>query len=84
MVDKPENAFGYARRYCEIDQIGVAPVFRGQGIARALIERVLEDARSREISEAELSSWHFNKEAHVAFRALGFTEKVVRLARKSL
>src|SRR4029077_11956113 len=25
--DKPENAFGYARRYCEIDQIGVAPAF---------------------------------------------------------
>jgi ribosomal protein S18 acetylase RimI-like enzyme len=83
VVEKPENAFGYARRFCEIDQIGVAPEFRRQGIARALVERVFEYARRRGIAEVELSSWHFNEEAHDAFRALGFREKAVRFGRGS-
>ena len=38
--------------------------------ARALVECVLEDARSRAIFDVELSSWSFNVDAHDTFRAL--------------
>jgi ribosomal protein S18 acetylase RimI-like enzyme len=81
VYDRPENPFAFARRFCEIDQIGVAPEFRRRGVARSLVERVLEDARLREIPDVELTSWYFNTEARDAFRALGFTEKVVRFGR---
>jgi diamine N-acetyltransferase len=81
--DRPENAFRFARRFCEIDQIAVAPAFRRRGIARALVERVFEDARSRAIEDVELTSWHFNTEAHAVFRALGFTQEVTRFGRKT-
>jgi len=81
--DRSENAFCFARRFCEIDQIAVSPVFRRRGVARALIERALEDARFRAFPEVEVASWCFNTDAHEAFRALGFTQKVTRFGRKS-
>jgi ribosomal protein S18 acetylase RimI-like enzyme len=80
--DRPESAFCPARRFSEVDQIAVSAAFRKRGVARALVECVLEDARSRGICDVELSSWAFNLDAHDAFRALGFTEKSVRFGRK--
>jgi ribosomal protein S18 acetylase RimI-like enzyme len=80
--DRPESAFSHARRFCEIDQIAVSPTSRRRGIARALVERVVEDARSHAIYGIELSSWSFNTDAHAAFRSLGFAEKSVRFERK--
>ena len=69
--DRPENAFCFGRRFCEIDQIAVSPAFRRRGVARALIQRVLEDARLRTLPDVELTSWCFNGDAHESFRALG-------------
>jgi ribosomal protein S18 acetylase RimI-like enzyme len=81
--ERPENALCKARRFYEIDEIGVSPEYRKQGVARALVERALSEARARGILEVELSSWAFNAEAHAAFRALGFEPKVVRFGRES-
>jgi len=47
--DRPENPFAPARRWCEIDQIAVEPAWRRRGVARALIETVLNEARARDI-----------------------------------
>lgn len=80
---RPENLLALARSYSELDQIGVLPSFRMKGVARALVEMVLEDARARGIRDVELSSWSFNQDAHKAFAALGFAPKVVRFARPS-
>lgn len=82
--DRPENAFCSARRFCEIDHIAVSPAFRRRGIARALVERVLEDARLRAIPDVELTSWYFNADAHDAFRAPGFTQNRALLAKEFL
>lgn len=82
VYDRPAHAFCPARRFCEIDHIAVVPACRRKGVARALVEHVLEDARTRRIYEIELTSWCFNLEAHEAFRALGFSEKTLRFERK--
>lgn len=55
--DRPEQPFRFAHRFCEIDRIAVSPEFRGRGVARALIERVLQDARLHAIEDVELTSW---------------------------
>jgi ribosomal protein S18 acetylase RimI-like enzyme len=80
---RAEGPFSSERTFCEIDQIAVSPAFRGRGIGRALVERVLADARSRNIQDVELSTWSFNVAAQAAFRKLGFVPRTVRFERKS-
>jgi len=81
--DRPETAFCFRRVCCEIDQISVSPEFRKKGVAKALVERVLAEARSSGIPDIELNSWSFNTEAHDAFGALGFVPQIVRFNRTS-
>ena len=81
--DRPESPFCSRRVYCEIDQISVSPEFRKRGLAKALVERVLAEARSSGIRDIELNSWSFNTEAHDTFRALGFLPLIVRFSRTS-
>lgn len=73
--------FTHARRWCEIDQVAVAPEGRRRGTARALIDAALAEARRRGIHEIELSTWAFNAEAQAAFRRLGFAPRLIRLER---
>jgi ribosomal protein S18 acetylase RimI-like enzyme len=76
-----ENAFRRARRWCEIDQIAVAPRWRRHGVGTRLLECVLAEAQARGLTEIELSSWAFNDTAHATFRRLGFTPRVIRFER---
>jgi len=76
--ERPETPFCHARRWLEIDQMGVCPDWRRRGVARALVRAVLQAAGDAGIREVELSSWVFNRDAQVAFQRLGFTPKVVR------
>jgi GNAT superfamily N-acetyltransferase len=79
--ERPARPFAHARRWCEIDQIAVAPDGRRRGVARGLIEAALDEARRRGIRDIELSSWAFNTPAHEVFRRIGFTPKVIRFER---
>jgi GNAT superfamily N-acetyltransferase len=79
--ERPARPFVHARRWCEIDQIAVVSAKRRRGVARALIEAALSEARRRGIRDIELSSWAFNTQAHEAFRRIGFTPKVIRFER---
>ncbi|MEN9579958.1 MAG: hypothetical protein RJA70_2967 [Pseudomonadota bacterium] len=81
--ERPENLFCHARRYCELDQIAVSPAFRRQGVARALVQRIIADASAQGIHDVELTSWAFNTQAHAAFEALGFHPRVLRFGRDS-
>jgi ribosomal protein S18 acetylase RimI-like enzyme len=81
--DRPENDFCFARRICEVDQIGVAPGFRGRGVARALLDHVVAIARTEGVPDVELTSWSFNSGAHRAFERAGFRSRVVRFGRRS-
>lgn len=75
------NPFAWARRWVEIDQVGVHPRWRRGGLARRLVEHALADAARDGIGEAELTTWYFNDAAQAAFRRLGFTPQTVRMRR---
>ena len=79
---QPLGAFSFARRFVELDQIGVKGGFRRRGVARSLIATALAHADGLGIPAVELSSWSFNRDAHRAFAQLGFVPKVVRFERR--
>jgi ribosomal protein S18 acetylase RimI-like enzyme len=79
--ERTGRPFSHPRRWCEIDQIAVVPDQRRRGMARALVQAVLDEARHRGIRDIELSSWSFNVEAHETFRRLGFKAKLIRFER---
>jgi ribosomal protein S18 acetylase RimI-like enzyme len=81
--ERPENALCLARRFFELEEIGVARGHRKKGVARALIERAIAEARSKGIPDLELTSWAFNVDAHAAFRALGFQPMIMRFRHQS-
>lgn len=80
--DRSENALCAARRWCEVDEIAVDPARRRKGIARALVLKVMDEARREGISAIETVTWSFNEPAQLAFRQLGFKAKTVRFEQK--
>jgi GNAT superfamily N-acetyltransferase len=65
-------------RWCEIDQIAVAEAWRRQGVARALIEVAVADARASGFERVETVCWWFNAPARALFTRLGFAPKFQR------
>jgi GNAT superfamily N-acetyltransferase len=76
--NRESNAWCPARRRSEIEQLGVARSHRRSGVARALLQAVVDDATASGITEVELTCWAFNRDAHAAFQSCGFTPKVIR------
>jgi GNAT superfamily N-acetyltransferase len=76
--EREANPFCPAQLWFEIDQIAVAEGYRGRGVARALIEAAVREARARGVTRVELQTWAFNERAVAAFSRLGFVPKVVR------
>jgi GNAT superfamily N-acetyltransferase len=54
-----------------IEEIYVRPAFRGQGVARALLERVVALARQRGCGRVDFSVLNWNELAHGFYRRLG-------------
>jgi len=79
VMERPENAYCYAVRWCEIDQIVVDPAFQRRGIAAALIRTVVDFAKQNGIDQLELTTWSFNEVAQQAFQSAGFTPKILRM-----
>lgn len=75
---RPENAFCYQRRWYEIDQMGVDPRYQRQGVAKALLGRVIESAVAEGVKDIELNTWSFNRPAQLAFQKLGLASRNVR------
>jgi GNAT superfamily N-acetyltransferase len=78
--ERPETPFSVATRTQEIEQLGIHPDVRRHGIGRALVHRVLDEARADGISEVTLTSWVRNEGAQQAFRRMGFTPEIVRFS----
>jgi ribosomal protein S18 acetylase RimI-like enzyme len=79
--DGRDNPFKHGSRWCELDQIAIAPELRRQGAARALVDAVFAEAARQGVSRVETNTWSFNEDALRTFQKLGFVPKVVRLER---
>jgi len=79
---KPAGPYSPARHWCDIEQIVVDPAHQRQGVAKALMQAVVDSAHAAGIQEIELTSWAFNHDAHRAFEAFGFTPKTIRFELK--
>jgi ribosomal protein S18 acetylase RimI-like enzyme len=69
-----------AHRVCYIGAVVVEAGCRRKGIARALLAKLKDEARSREVTRIELDVWAFNVEARRAFASLGFRPVMERMA----
>lgn len=58
----------------ELQRMYVLPRFRGQGIGRAMANRLIEDARLMGLQELRLESLEFLDAAHALYRSLGFSQ----------
>jgi GNAT superfamily N-acetyltransferase len=58
----------------EIKRMYVQPSARGRGIGRALINKLLADARTLEFRVVRLESAAFMSASHALYRSVGFTE----------
>ncbi|MCI9263722.1 MAG: GNAT family N-acetyltransferase [Oscillospiraceae bacterium] len=56
----------------EIEDLVVSPAFRGQGIARALLEKAQTRAAELGAERIQLGVWYFNENAAHLYRSLGF------------
>ena len=57
---------------CELTRLNVRPAFRGRGIAGALLQRILDDARAIGYTAMLLDTLPFLTRAIRMYRALGF------------
>jgi shikimate dehydrogenase len=62
----------YSQDAVHIEQMGVAPEFRGRGCGQQLMDAARELARSLEIHTVTLDVWRFNEEARRFYERQGF------------
>ena len=58
----------------EIQRMYVHPAYRGKGIGRAIVNRLIEEARSMGYRQLKLESLEFLEAAHTLYRSAGFKE----------
>ena len=59
---------------CEMKRLYVRPEYRGQGIARALVRRLMQEARTAGYRQMRLDTFPFLKEAIALYKREGFYE----------
>lgn len=59
----------------EIKRVYVRPEHRGQGLARRMLRRLLDDARAFGMTRLVLETAPFMMEAHALYESLGFTDR---------
>jgi GNAT superfamily N-acetyltransferase len=72
IVRRPEHPYVYAQTYVHIDVITVRPAYQGQGYGQALIDSVVDWARTEGIARITLDTLAFNVQAQAFFAAQGF------------
>ncbi len=58
----------------EVQRMYVPPAFRGKGIGRAIVNRLIHDARSVGYLQLKLESLEFLDAAHSLYQSVGFRE----------
>ena len=70
---KPESVHSLARRFLEINELGVDEACRRQGIGAAMIAFIRDYAKSHGFDRMELNMWEFNEAALKFYEAVGFS-----------
>ena len=71
-VNKPESPYSKARSFYHVQEIAVDANYRRQGVAKELLEFMIEDAKKRKLGKIELDVWEFNDSAIEFYQAVGF------------
>lgn len=58
----------------EVQRMYVLPALRGKGIGRAIVNRLIDDARMIGYRQLKLESLEFLKEAHSLYKSVGFRQ----------
>ncbi len=75
--------FGYRKsKYVEIENIGVVPEYRSQGIGKILMEKTVEWAKNQKATKLYVSAYWGNKKAINYYKKNGFYETGVELDKK--
>ena len=72
-IRRPESPYCLAREFYRVEEFGVAPEHRRQGVATALVDYMRADAKARGFARIELDVWAFNEGALAFYEAAGFT-----------
>ncbi len=79
---RDDNVFCHERCWREVEQIGVHADYRRHGVARHLLEQIVQSATAAGLAEIELNTWDFNEIAYRSFGRLGFAPKNLRFGRR--
>jgi ribosomal protein S18 acetylase RimI-like enzyme len=75
--------FGYRKsKYIEVENIGVDPTYRSQGIGRLLIEEAVKWAKEKNAVKLYVSAYWQNKRAINFYKKNGFYEIALELDKK--
>lgn len=78
-----EKDFGYRKsKYVEIENMGVDPNYRSQGIGKKLIDEIEKRAKKNGATKLYVSAYFKNKRAISFYKSLGFYETGLELDKK--
>ena len=72
-IESPATPYRPARRYLEVDEVGVDESARRQGIGRKLFNEIRRIAKERGYTRIELNMWDFHENALKFYESIGFT-----------
>lgn len=83
LLAEDREVIGYSILWCILDQgelanIAIAPMHRGQGHGRRMLERVMAESRERGVEELFLEVRASNTAALSLYESLGFTQVGLR------
>ncbi len=79
--DAPAIPIFVPRRYAIVDNIGVKPEFRNQGIGRLLMDTIHKWAITKGATSIELNVYEFNQTAIAFYQRLGYETYSRRMSR---
>jgi GNAT superfamily N-acetyltransferase len=80
--DFRESPLTFPYEALHIHHISVAKAFRRSGVGRALMERVVAEARERNVHRLTADFWAFNEEARAFFEGFGLVPYNIRVWRE--
>ena len=79
IIQKPENAFGYAQHSLHVHQLMVDAAHRRSGAATLLMQTVKEAAQQHGIHRIDLTVRDFNEAAIAFYKSLGYKTDMLRV-----